>query len=116
MVERDPFNTPDGTRLRPRPGAGRRGWGDAPQRQVEPAFAETEPIPEEARELLCVGLNPLVQAASPLLLLAGQMRGSVTPMDVERLRHLALEEIRRFEEHSRSAGIQTEIIVAARYV
>lgn len=116
MVERDPFNTPDGTRLRPRPGAGRRGWGDPPVRQPEPSFVDTEPIPEEARELLGVGLNPLVQAASPLLLLAGQMRGSVTPMDVEGLRHLALEEIRRFEGHARAAGIQNEIVIAARYV
>lgn len=116
MVERDPFNTPDGTRLRPRPGAGRRGWGDAPARQPEPSFVESEPIPDEARELLGVGLNPLVQAASPLLLLAGQMRGSVTPMDVEGLRHMALEEIRRFEGHARAAGIQNEIVIAARYV
>lgn len=116
MVERDPFNTPDGTRLRPRPGAGKRGWGEAPVRQPEPSFVESEPIPDEARELLGVGLNPLVQAASPLLLLAGQMRGSVTPMDVEGLRHLALEEIRRFEGHARAAGIQNEIVIAARYV
>src|SRR4029079_13171877 len=116
MVERDPFNTPDGTRLTPRPGAGRRGWGAAPGRQPEPSFVESEPIPDEARELLGVGLNPLVQAASPLLLLAGQMRGSVTPMDVEGLRHLALEEIRRFEGHARAAGIQNEIVIAARYV
>ena len=116
MVERDPFNTPDGTRLRPRPGAGKRGWGEAPVRQPEPSFVESEPIPDEARELLGVGLNPLVQAARPLLLLAGQMRGSVTPMDVEGLRHLALEEIRRFEGHARAAGIQNEIVIAARYV
>jgi type VI secretion system protein ImpK len=116
MADRDPFNTPDGTRLRPRPGAGRRGWGEAPQRTAEPAYVETEPLPEGARELLGVGLNPLVQAASPLLMLAGQLRGSVTPRDVEGLRHLALEEIRRFEEHARGAGIQNEIILAARYV
>ena len=115
MPDRDPFNTPDGTRLRPRPGAGRRGWGDAPARPVAPSFADTEPLPEATRELLGIGLNPLVRAASPLVLLAGQLRGSVTPMDVEGLRHLALEEIRRFEEHSRAAGIQNEIIMAARY-
>lgn len=116
MADRDPFGTPDGTRLRPRPGAGRRGWGEPPPRQSEPSFVETEPLPEGARELLGIGLNPLVQAASPLLLLAGQLRGSVTPMDVEGLRHLALEEIRRFEEHARAAGIANEIVIAARYV
>jgi type VI secretion system protein ImpK len=76
---------------------------------------ETDPLPEATRELLGIGLNPLVRAASPLLLLAGQLRGSVTPMDVEGLRHLALEEIRRFEEHARAAGTANEIIMAARY-
>jgi type VI secretion system protein ImpK len=115
MPDRDPFNTPDGTRLRPRPGAGRRGWDEAPARPATPSFVEAEPLPEAARELLGIGLNPLVRAASPLLLLAGQLRGSVTPMDVEGLRHLALEEIRRFEEQARAAGIANEIIVAARY-
>ena len=115
MSDRDPFNTPDGTRLRPRPGAGRRGWGEAPARPAAPSYVETEPLPDAARELLGVGLNPLVRAASPLLMLAGQLRGSVTPMDVEGLRHLALEEIRRFEEHARAAGTQSEIIMAARY-
>ena len=115
MSDRDPFNTPDGTRLRPRPGAGRRGWGEPAPRQGVPAFGESEPLADAARELLGIGLNPLVRAASPLLLLAGQLRGSVTPMDVEGLRHLALEEIRRFEEQSRAAGIQNEVILAARY-
>jgi len=115
MPDHDPFNTPDGTRLRPRPGAGRRGAGEPPPRYAAPVSAETEPIPDATRDLLGIGLNPLVRAASPLLLLAGQLRGSVTPMDVEGLRHLALEEIRRFEEHARAAGIQNEIILAARY-
>jgi type VI secretion system protein ImpK len=115
MPDHDPFNIPDGTRLRPRPGAGRRGAGEPPPRHAAPAFAETEPIPDAARDLLGIGLNPLVRAASPLLLLAGQLRGSVTPMDVEGLRHLALEEIRRFEESARAAGIQNEIVLAARY-
>jgi type VI secretion system protein ImpK len=36
-------------------------------------------------------------------------------MDVDGLRHLALEEIRRFEENARAAGIQNEVILAARY-
>ena len=43
-----------------------------PRRRGPPA---PSPIPEAARDLLGIGLNPLVQAASPLLLLAGQLRG-----------------------------------------
>lgn len=89
--------------------------GEAPARPAVPSFAETEPIPEAAREMLGIGLNPLVRAASPLLLLAGQLRGSVTPMDVEGLRRLALEEIRRFEEQARAAGAPNEVVLAARY-
>ncbi len=67
------------------------------------------------RSLLGIGLNPLVRAASPLLLLTGQLRASVTPMDVPGLRRYALDEIRRFEDHARSAGVQNEIVLAARY-
>jgi type VI secretion system protein ImpK len=76
---------------------------------------DADPIPEAARELLGVGLNPLVRAASPLLLLGGQLRGSTSPMNVEGLRRHALEEIRLFEEHARTASVANEIVVAARY-
>ena len=68
-----------------------------------------------ARALLGIGLNPLVQAASPLLLLAGQLRDSVTPMDVAGLRRHALDEIRRFEEQARASGVPNEVVLAARY-
>ena len=117
MSDHDPFNPLEGTSIRPRPGAGRRGWNEpARPRPAAASIGETEPLPEPARELLGIGLNPLVRAASPLLLLAGQLRGSVSPMDVEGLRRHALEEIRRFEEHARSAGVPNEIVLAARYV
>ena len=57
-----------------------------------------------------------MQAASPLLLLTGQLRGTLSPMDVAGLRRHVLEEIRRFEEHARSSGVPNEIVLAARYV
>ena len=56
-----------------------------------------------------------MQAASPLLLLAGQLRGTLSPMDVAGLRRHALDEIRRFEEQARAAGVPNEIVLAARY-
>jgi type VI secretion system protein ImpK len=77
---------------------------------------EAEPIPEAAREMLGVGLNPLARAASPLLILGGQLRGSTSPMDLEGLRRHALEEIRLFEDHARAAGVANDIVIAARYV
>ena len=70
----DPFFRPDPTKARPRPGAGRRTVADAvPPRPAAPWVTDAEPLPAAVRALLGIGLNPLVQAASPLLLTA-QMR------------------------------------------
>ena len=66
--------------------------------------------------MLAAGLNPLVAAASPLLLLAGQLRGTLSVPDVPGLRRHTLDEIRRFEERARAAGISHEVVLAARYV
>ncbi len=108
----DPFLSPDLTQ-RPRPGGGRRGGGEPlPARSSASSFTDPEP---STRALLGIGLNPLVQAASPLLLLAGQLRGTLSSTDVPALRRHALEEIRRFEEQARASGVQNEIVLAARY-
>ena len=113
----DPFLPSDLT-ARPRPGAGKRGMPDSGmyQRPAMPRVAEVEPIPESARAFLGLGLNPLVQAASPLLLRIGQMRSAPASLDVPSLRRAAMEEIRRFEERARASGVRNEIVLAARYV
>jgi type VI secretion system protein ImpK len=56
----------------------------------------------------------LVQAASPVLLLAGRVRGTLQG-DVATLRRQAQEEMRRFEERARGSGVANEIALAARY-
>lgn len=113
----DPFNRPDGTVIRPRPGGGRQGWADPGRARGAPMpAAGGEPIPPEARGMLAIGLNPLVQAASPLLLLAGQIRGSKAATDITELRRQALNELRSFEERAGAAGIAHETVIAARYV
>ena len=114
----DPFKPSDATVLRPRPGAGKRGSGDvaSPPRSSAPPTSYAEPISSAGRESLGTGLNPLVQAASPLLLLAGQLRGTLSVPDVPGLRRLALDEIHRFEERARSLGVQNEIVLAGRYL
>jgi type VI secretion system protein ImpK len=113
----DPFKTHDATVIRPRPGAGKRGVSDPlggrPTMMPAPAAA---PLPESAREGLAIGLNPLVQAASPLLRLAGHARGANSSLDIPDLRRQALEDIRTFEERARAAGVPHEIVLAARYV
>ena len=112
----DPFATPDQTMLRPRPGGGRRGSGDATRmRPAAPSVADVEPPSAAARAHLGIGLNPLVQAASPLMMLAGQVRGATSPMDVAGLRRFSVDEIRIFEERARASDIKNEIVLAARY-
>jgi type VI secretion system protein ImpK len=114
----DPFRPRDATVLRPRPGAGKRGGNDVSY--VPPAYApaavahEPQPLSTNERDALGIGLSPLVQAASPLLLLAGRVRGTLQG-DVANLRRQSHEEVRRFEERARSLGVANEIVLAARY-
>ena len=86
-------------------------YGRAPVAQQVPV----EPLSAAERAWLGTGLNPLVQAASPVLLLIGSLRGTAASMDVAGLRRHALEEVRRFEEQAHVAGIRQEIVLAARY-
>jgi type VI secretion system protein ImpK len=112
----DPFLRPDATKLRPRPGGGRRTFvGGARPPAAAPFVADAVPISPAARARLGVGLNPLVQAASPLLLLTAQMRETLSPVDVPGLRRHALDEIRRFEEQARLSGVASEVVLSARY-
>ena len=64
---------------------------------------------------LGMGLNPLVRAASALLLLSGQLRGTLAGPDIPTLRRHTLDEIRRFEDRARANGVQNEVVLAARY-
>jgi type VI secretion system protein ImpK len=116
----DPFTpAPDATVMRPRPGAGRRGAADAVG-ATRPAAAPVPPPPPEpfadaVKDVAGAGLNPLVQAASPLLLLAARLRGTLSVPDVSALRRSVLEEIRRFEARARASGVASEVTLAARY-
>jgi type VI secretion system protein ImpK len=115
-VTDDPYVPSDPTQ-RPRPGAGRRGSHEStigPRPAMARPF-EVEPIPAAERAWLGLGLNPLIQAASPLLLLIGRLRAATSSTDVSGLRRYALEEIRRFEEQAHGSGVRNEIVLAARY-
>lgn len=123
----DPFAPPpDHTMLRPKPGAGRRLGAGPGAPPAEPA--SSQPAPPSARapaaapvdaaslgEFLTTGLNPLVQAATPLLVLAGRLRGQVSQADVDALRRQTSQEVRAFEDRARSANVPPEDILAARY-
>ncbi|EQD67958.1 secreted protein containing Type IV / VI secretion system, DotU domain protein, partial [mine drainage metagenome] len=61
-------------------------------------------------------MNPLVQLASPLLLLAVQLRHSVAAPEVTRLREQSIAQVRKFEQGAQVAGIAAQTVTAARYV
>jgi type VI secretion system protein ImpK len=106
--------------LRPRPGGGRRGPSEPaaawrPPSASQAAPPEMESAPAIAGDLLGAGLNPLVRAASPLLLLAGRLRGTLAVGDVGSIRQMALSEIRAFEQRAQAAGLANDLVLAARY-
>jgi type VI secretion system protein ImpK len=114
----DPFQRPDATKLRPRPGGGRRTFADSPRTQMSsaPLPVDAAPASAAARALIGIGLNPLVRAATPLLLMTAQAREAAMSVDVAGLRRLALDEIHQFEEQARGARVPNEVVLAARYV
>jgi type VI secretion system protein ImpK len=111
----------DATVVRPR-------GAPAPAAAVAPPPAAHVPPPaayaaaaQPAREedisgFLGGGMNPLVQAASPLLLLAVQLRHSATAPDAARLREQATTQVRRFESRAQASNLPQQTVLAARYV
>ncbi|HYC56971.1 MAG TPA: type IVB secretion system protein IcmH/DotU [Candidatus Binatia bacterium] len=59
--------------------------------------------------------NPLVQAATPLLMLAAGLRGTADHHDVAGLYEHILEEIGRYEEAAADAGCSKQTIMDGRY-
>lgn len=88
--------------------------GAAPARGPAPR-ADAVP-PAAISDFLGGGLNALVQAASPLLLLAVQLRNSVSQPDATHLREQVIAQVRQFESNAQAAGIAAQTITAARYV
>ena len=135
----DPFALPEGTIIRPRPGAGRRTTVQPAIRPAVPGapppgfppggsgasdFAGTPtaapgPVAESGANLAdFVGGtdNPIVQAAAPLLLLVTRL-GAVQQMGgAMTLRQQAVHEVRSFEDRLRTAAVSREDVLVARYV
>lgn len=78
--------------------------------------AAAQAAPAEISAFLGGGMNPLVQAASPLLLLSVQLRHSATPPDAARLREQTVSQVRKFEAHAQQANVPQQTVMAARYV
>lgn len=150
----DSRRPPEGTLLRPRPGAGRRGaagpgtvagtsgaqpggspsgsWASptgtqaapstrgSPSQQQRPGAYDAQRIAVgpaiDQLEALGLGLSPLVRAATPLLILVHRLRFTMSAADPDGVRRQTLEDIGRFEDRARGAGIANETTLAARYV
>lgn len=106
----DPFAAFESERTivkpQPRQGAGRAAT-------TMPGPVGTEPAPAELGQL--AALNPLVAAATPLLLLMARLRTTVQPTDAAALRAAAGEAVRRFDADARAAGQSNESVLGARY-
>ena len=115
----DPFDSGEMTSaiVRPQPGGTRRLPADlAGGGRPAPAPSDADAFSNGMREMLGHGLNPLVRAGSPLLLLAGRLRQLPAHGDVAGLRRMIVDEIRRFEARARASGAASEVVMAARYV
>jgi type VI secretion system protein ImpK len=131
----DPFAPSDATILRPRPGrrpaapaaggapaAPAPGAAPAPAGLAPPTALRTPaggsssaaPGPGVA-EFVSGGRNPILQAAIPLLVLAGRLRGQIANADVENLRRQCVQEVRDFEDRCRRASVPDADVLAARY-
>ncbi len=123
----DPFAPNDATILRPRPGR-RPGAaqpspgpavgappGSQPLPPPPPARYPSSGGPAVAEFISSSGRNPLLEAAVPLLVLAGRLRGQIANADVESVRRQCAQEIRAFEDRVRLANVPAEDVLAARY-
>lgn len=102
----------DATVMRGQP-APRRPAQGAPASPAPPRPGGSE---TDISDFLGRSVNPLVQAATPLLLLAVQLRHAVQPPDPLRLREQAVAQVRRFEARAVESGLPVQAVTAARYV
>jgi type VI secretion system protein ImpK len=112
----DPFEfDPDRTVIRPMPG--RRTEAPPPVERKIPLAPAGPSGSEDVRstELVSIGVNPVVAAATPLIAMAVRLRGSATQRDVPALRDRIVRELKRFEQTLRSSGIPPETLRTAHY-
>jgi type VI secretion system protein ImpK len=120
---KDPFAAFESDRTVIKPSAGRGARpGGAPAgaapaaapaaAAARPALADV-PLPELPAH---ASLNPLVQAAAPLLSAAPRLRATLRHPDPAGLRAQLVESVKRFESVARAQGLPNEQVVAARYI
>jgi type VI secretion system protein ImpK len=120
MTIDDPFAEPDDserTVIRPNPGGRRPVEAMAPA-PAAPAMPYTPPVAEMGKPIELPplsGLNPLVNAALPLLDLAVQIKNRAVHSQIEMLRDRVITEINAFERRVTPLGLAPQTMRAARY-
>lgn len=116
----DPFAAFGSDRTVIKPSAGRGPRAAAPAAPAAPApatgWAPAPPAPDATELPAYASLNPLVQAAAPLLSAAPRLRAMVRHPNPQALRASLAESVKRFEAAARAQNLPNEQIVAARYV
>jgi type VI secretion system protein ImpK len=101
----------DRTQFMPRPG----GRGPQPAAAVQPAPAPLNLPAEPLAPGQAQGLNPLEQAAGPLLALLTRLRNTIAHPAPASLRAQLLAYLRQFEERAEAAGVARNEVLLARY-
>ena len=101
------------------------GWATSPTPQpanpyLQPAAGVAPMVPAPASphipvDIVSVANNPLMRAASSLLLLLGRLRASLSRAGSGELMDQVAQAISQFEADARAAGIPNERIAAAKY-
>ncbi|HLW92875.1 MAG TPA: type VI secretion system protein TssL, long form [Roseiarcus sp.] len=101
------------------------GWAQSPTPQAANPYLQAqrggEPLvpapasPHIPVDIVSVASNPLMRAASSLLLLLGRLRASLSRAGSGQLMDQVAQSISQFENDAKAAGVATEQINAAKY-
>lgn len=115
----DPFAAFGSDRTIIKPSAGRSGAAVAASAPAAPAAPQAAPgkeVPLALDTMMSGSLNPLVNAAMPLLAAAPRVRHTARHPNPAGLRDALADGIRKFESQARAQGIANEQVVAGRYI
>ena len=115
----DPFAAFGSDRTIIKPSAGRGGAAvaaEAPASQATPPASIGKEVPLSLDTMMSGSLNPLVNAAMPLLVTAPRVRHTARHPNPAGLRDALADGIRKFESQARAQGLPNEQVVAGRYI
>ncbi|MCO6440102.1 MAG: type IVB secretion system protein IcmH/DotU [Nitrococcus mobilis] len=111
----DDGRPPSGDRTVIRPNPGGRRLAPRHQESSAPPSAVSSAGAEELGRFSQLGLNPLVETATPLLVLTASVRGSTQHADVANLHTQVTRQLGEFEKQAEQGGTPLEQVLAARY-